>query len=738
MRDRLLPPELVSLVHHIELNKVGWWDKGIQQLVVVALWLSGKAMTAEDLGNELRSKFYVNVDVPNIKLQVERLRSAGRLQHLPGGYLKISESALTELENTLKEAEEIEKKAKGRFIDVFTKCCPALATDEEWKTFNEKLLLPLVREVGARTYQLISGVALDLESTMRFPEFLAAHPSEYRQPLRNAIVTLLDPKDSGIRSYILRHLNAYFFVEAGSLPERTINAFAKITTNPPSFKIFVDTNFLFSFLGLHDNPSNEAAKSLMELTAQLKHKLSCKFYVSALTVDETKRVIGSHRDFIQGITLTSNLAEAALETDLSGIMRKFVEFSLKVGQPVNADEYFAPYLDNLISTLRAMNVELFNESMEAYATEQEVVDDILAGVEFEKRYGEKAKRYKQLEHDVILWHFINDKRPVRLESPLEATYWIVTVDYHFLGFDSFKRRNSRGEVPSCLHPTALIQMLQFWLPRTQQFEEAVMGSLRWPFLFQDFDPAAEKVTIRILEALARFENVGELPKEVLTSVLVNEALRQKLAVEGDVKKRVELVREALVEENEKVRSQLTDATERAADLERTLTQKEGEINELTLRLNEQTEKIEEAARELEEERQSRRGIEARVGDLEKRWEQERESASRRKEIRGFLISSGIALFLAIAMPTVTFVLWKPALGFWRATPVVWGALLLIWTELIDRWGQRRGSVREWPAYEEFHKFKKWLFVLLAALIVWRFYEFVGDAAYEWLKALPKG
>src|SRR5262249_5300685 len=156
---------------------------------------------------------------------------------------------------------------------------------------------------------------------------------------------------------------------------------------------------------------------------------------------------------------------------------------------------------------------------------------------------------------VVLWYFIRDKRPPHVESPLEATYWVVTVDYHFLGFDAFRRRNSTRQVPICVHPTALIQMLQFWLPRTTEFEQAVLGSLRWPFLFQDFDPQAERVIIRILEALARFENVGDLPREVVANILLDDALRNKLSVERDVEKRVEFVKEALIKQTERIQNE---------------------------------------------------------------------------------------------------------------------------------------------------------------------------------------
>ncbi|HXG70826.1 MAG TPA: hypothetical protein VNJ04_09480, partial [Gemmatimonadaceae bacterium] len=60
---------------------------------------------------------------------------------------------------------------------------------------------------------------------------------------------------------------------------------------------------------------------------------------------------------------------------------------------------------------------------------------------------------------------------------LDASFWIATVDYRFLNFDSRKRRPKRDPIPICVHPTVLIQMLQFWLPRTAELEAALFESL---------------------------------------------------------------------------------------------------------------------------------------------------------------------------------------------------------------------------------------------------------------------
>jgi len=43
------------------------------------------------------------------------------------------------------------------------------------------------------------------------------------------------------------------------------------------FNIFVDTNYVFSILGLHSNPLNETAKGLMELVEKVSPNIKVQF-----------------------------------------------------------------------------------------------------------------------------------------------------------------------------------------------------------------------------------------------------------------------------------------------------------------------------------------------------------------------------------------------------------------------------------------------------------------------------
>ena len=130
-------------------------------------------------------------------------------------------------------------------------------------------------------------------------------------------------------------------------------------------------------------------------------------------------------------------------------------------------DYFEPYLKNLLTILRGNGIDFFSQDLTAYKTKQEVIDDLLEDQQqFEtQKYKERAKNYERLEHDLILWHFVKDKRPLRPESPIDAEYWIVTADYRFLGFDAHKQRTMGTAVPICLHPFLQLDCFSSGFPR---------------------------------------------------------------------------------------------------------------------------------------------------------------------------------------------------------------------------------------------------------------------------------
>jgi hypothetical protein len=375
-----------------------------------------------------------------------------------------------------------------------------------------------------------------------------------------------------------------------------------------------------------------------------------------------------------------------------------------------------PYLSDLLPTLKNKEVDLFNESMDQYPLRQDVIDDITTQLAYEeKRFGTRAKSYAQLKHDVVLWHFVYDKRPARVESPAQATHWIVTVDYHFISFDEFKRRDDRGSVPICLHPTSLVQMLQFWLPRTPEFEEAMLDSLRLPLLFQEFDSSAEKVSVTILQTLARFENADQLPKELVGQILVNKALRQELALEPNVQRQIDLIREAIVEESGKIHSELQATTKERDQLAAAVEEHERDIQSLKARLAE------------------RQNAETQIAAPEIVGQPPTDRPTADEHTVVYFASSAILLLaLFFALTLLALVYWRPTFGITRTALITWSLGFLIWTTLISHLGKKNRRVGSWMPFQRFVKWRNEIFALIIFAVGWDLFESVKNLLLQLL------
>lgn len=280
---------------------------------------------------------------------------------------------------------------------------------------------------------------------------------------------------------------------------------------------------------------------------------------------------------------------------------------------------------------------------------------------------------------MVLRHFVNDKRPAYIESPIDATCWILTVDFRLIGFDEHKQKHSKSKVPLCIHPTSLIQLLQFWVPRTKEFEEAMLGSLRLPFLFQDFDVEGEKTSLKILKGIGRFEGSEGLSQDTITHVMFNDGLRSRLKTEHSEEAEIALIRDALVEE---MRLRAEDEANKAKALEEevrkrdsdiaTLADQKRAVEEENTHTKKAKEEADESARLALASQSAELGeVKSRLQAMEqaelRRVEKEQEDKATREKKAGLLAYLG-CLFVVIALSSI---------GAWQATMLFpWYAKIL--------------------------------------------------------------
>jgi hypothetical protein len=723
MSTRVLSQDVVSLVHHVELAAAGWRDRLCEQLVIAKVADGHRPQVIADVIEEIASELGRTLSTGALAAACERLIGRGVLIRNVTGETLLSQAALEDVRQRREASAALEQQAKSSFLKLASELCPEVARDDLWTRFTSGCLEPTVAELGARTYQFMAQASDSLGAVRSMAAFVERFPQEGQAAIKRLIDTFLDPSDRVVRDYVLQQLNAHFLGLAASLSDEALSSLTSRLRNPVKLRFFLDTNFLFSVLDLHDNPANDAAKELISLLKRLHGRLDYKLYVYPLTLDEMRRTLGAYEHTLAATYLTPKLGRAALgaRTGLSGLVLRYLRAVAEASGRLTAHDFLDPYLSDPVSVLRAKGVEIYNASIDGLTTSQPVIDDIVDQQMFEAhRYPDWAKPYEALRHDIALWHLVKGRRGSGLESPLDAVYWIVTIDYRFLGFDAHKMKGDATPLSLCVHPAVLLQMLQLWLPRDETVDRALIHGIR-SLLPQVFDAQAEQATVRILTTLARYENVDDLDENTITEVLMNKALGDRIRMVDDVRKQIDLVRDALVAQFAQVKTHLAAETQRASALEGALAHQQALLAAATKRHGAEYDAMVAERQRLQEslgrESKERDELTSRVTTLEETLRRTSESYTamlddqqQRRHLVVFLIGAAVgaagAVVGGIMLPRVLIEMTQMSLR--RATLIAWTGTtgvvgLGIWVT-----GLALPTVRTSPWFHRLQAVMKWV------------------------------
>ena len=576
-----MPKALLQLIEHVELNKSGWWDSALDNVLLATTWMHGKPVPREQVRDLVASAFSLEIPTNRAADGIERLMSLKQLIETENGQIATTSSVADQMERRLKAAQSNEEAVRAAFFRKVANCCAPYSPEESWDLFIERYFLPLIDMLGARTLQFLGENNIGDEHVgMLTDRFVGLFGASHRTNLRSAIGSFLDPNDLNVRRYVSEHLDASFLVKASGLTNDAIIGISKFGHKRPTFRLFLDTNFLFSLLDLHENPSNESTQMLGQMLRKIGNHLSIRLNVIFPTMDEIKRTLRAAQADLVGMRMSATLADAALGTKISGIAMRFARANLASERPISAKDYFQPYLRDLTPILRSNGIEVFNAKTVEYNQRQDVVNDVLEMVDNEGlSESEQQRRYNAAIHDSILWHFVHDRRPHVFESPIEAVFWVVTNDYRLINFDQKRRRAENSAAGVCIHPAELVQMLRLWEPRSTDMDQALMSGLRLPFMFYEYDSGGEAASIRILKALSRFEHIGSLESDGIRDIVLSDAVRSKITAASSEEEENEVIRDALLAERQEIANQRDAAVRRANEAEEAL----ASAKELTLK-----------------------------------------------------------------------------------------------------------------------------------------------------------
>ncbi|QUT17086.1 hypothetical protein [Rahnella inusitata] len=525
MVTKPLSNELISLVNYVELNKSGWWKKATSQIIVGFLWECESDITAIDLHAKITSDLNISIPIENITSQLDYLLSKEKILKNNLSY-RLTENERKSLKIRNIASFDENAKVETLFKALLIKEKITQDTSIVWEDFRTELIKS-IQKIGANTYTFLKNGTL-YNNHDWLNGFLNKYPSELHISLKKVLTEFFNPNVEYTKNYILRSLNAYFFVEATQLKKETIKILEN-TKKQRNVKIILDTNFVFSVLGLHENPADESAASLLSLSEKVG-SVKISYYILPTTLEEIKKVVAYQLDNLKRVRYSPHLARAAIKSGIkSSIAAKYFTECSKTNDILSPEAYFLPYTDGLVRHLEHKGIKILEWPTVHYPSDERIISDqVTLWKKEEKRPESQRKRYEAIEHDLIFWYIIKDHREETAESPLDENYWGVTIDFSMIHFDQLKRKIRQTNLPVVLHPTNLVQLLQFWVPRDDALESGILETMRLPLLFGEFDAKDEKVTIEIIQALTTFKNINDIDIDILSSMLADKALKQKI------------------------------------------------------------------------------------------------------------------------------------------------------------------------------------------------------------------
>ena len=229
--------ELASLVHHVELHRSGWWDRSLERLVTVTVWLKNPR-SSDEIVNFLGEGIDHRVDSDRVDDIIGRLEAGGSILRFGGHLESVGEEVAT-----LFRPSSLRLKAKplNWKIACFHWPRPRIAAESSalWSDFETLFLWPFIKDAGARVYGLLSAQSnLDLsEST--YSQLLQPICEKYGPTIRTVLeIAFLDPHNQAVRHYMLHSLNAGFLREAAGLDESVIETLNRARRQAGTLRIY--------------------------------------------------------------------------------------------------------------------------------------------------------------------------------------------------------------------------------------------------------------------------------------------------------------------------------------------------------------------------------------------------------------------------------------------------------------------------------------------------------------------
>jgi len=400
------------------LSKEGKTQVAVDNLVITVLAIDDTFAPASSQELAEAVKVYFGLTLVNDALQssLDRLVSSARIiRHnsshayfLPPYERVVAESRLNDtnsLESTVREEWLAD-------IDENFKFSQSGWENKLWACLKAYMAKAFKRH-GAQTIQLLNPtIPMNEENRLSLSQYLKDATSEHCKDIPIDISFFVVQKffQENITTrtrYITQLLDGTFTFYALSMDNATSN-FLKGNFAPLS--LFLDTNFIFGILKLHDNPLNDISRELVSVIKNLHFPF--KLYYHEETLEELQKYIWSTGNNLKNRPWTSQLSRAAVNNGkISGLEMRYHEKNSM--SPIDPNIFLSKY-EHIPTLLSEENFTIYRNS-----SKSKVLDE---------------------ERHLLVAQYIDALEKRSRTKPYEAVNQVVSSGFRHLGYTEGRRR----------------------------------------------------------------------------------------------------------------------------------------------------------------------------------------------------------------------------------------------------------------------------------------------------------
>jgi hypothetical protein len=516
----------------------------------------------------VKANFHVELELAEVRDSRERLVTAGLAQKIGAG-IALTADAREAFDAERRTWEDAQKTAFVEWEIAIRRSFPSMP-DEHIATLKEQVGPWLDRVVA--THGAEAGLLL-YPSHPKAPELVEAiskidlgflppcdgalehqRPAAFRLLVRN-------PTDAQ-SEYLGRLLNTGFHLTVMTLDPR-VKELAQSETGKVT--LYLDTNFLYSVLGVGSGKEAFAARRFIELC----NELGVSLRISPWTADELRTSIASNRQDVERFGNSRKVAAVMSEvTGEKGFEAAYWRRASETGE--TAEAFFGKYA-HFERFLEGLGIQEHPEGVPEVEADLESILDYSSPLE--GMYGVGNRPRVVIEHKAKMRLLIEHLR-AKHKPPAGFTdvrYWFVTESTRLPTYARLGPRDGRRpNFPFCVLSSTEAQLLRAMVPRTENVNEMVTALLASPFVGyrSALDGASQVAALeRITQSI---DSLKDVPPAVAIAVVNDTAMATKIGEETDPAVVEQIIEQAITAKAAELESQLASAAGRIVESERTL------------------------------------------------------------------------------------------------------------------------------------------------------------------------